>query len=1105
MLWIPACLAQVDVSGQLSGSMTDSTGAVIPNISVTAQNHQTGVETSAITDERGNFLFASLPPGSYTVTCQANGFKKFIANDIVLQSSRISTVRIVLEVGTASQSVEVSSSAAMVNTVTSTVQTTYDQKLLAAIPVLGRDPRQTMEYLMPGATPAGTAVSSSMPVTSFNGVAGTSNNYRIDGSDVNNYFHGAPTAYPPSENIQEFSVTSSVPDASVARGAGGQIEAVMKSGTNNLHGQVWAYFQNSDWNANSWQNNWRGIAKTPFNKRWFGGNAGGPVTIPGLYNGSNRTFFFASYERTSSSQTAPETGRTISNSERDGDFTTSVSGIPVIDGIPTPIIPKSRFSQMGRYLAGHPEVLPAPTTGLDTYSWNGTGTQTVQSFAGKIDHNFSDKHRLFGSLWWSRDTPVCDNMAICIFGNASWSFQYPNSKLQYGYPVKIQSWTLNDTYMITPTILNNFIFGVKRLDISVTNTYDSKNSLFTAADLGVGAVGDVKAPDIQQITFPRSMGMGIYNGYIDDMKQNSYYIVDNVTVIRGRHTWKMGMEVRQYHETKYQTWGAGGNLSFADARQTLGGTGNGMADMLLGVGASFRQNNTQVLDINYPATEAFIQDTIKFSPRLNLMFGARWQPHFGVRSTSDNFVTFRPGQSSTGFPTAPLGLVTVGDQGVPSNLYGTRWGNIGPRASFAWDILGNGRAALRGGYGLATNYQVLIGFNGYTNTAPYGVSYAPPIDTLNLAKPYAASYGSRVPFPFAPPVPGDPANSSLVFPNPVNTLAMDPNYNSAQIHQWNAILDFEPVTSYQFSVGYVATRGTHLSETNEYNFPRFVPGASINTTADINARRPFFTTGFQNISYTRSDWNSMYNSLQITFRKRYTHGLTFMGHYTLSSSAGQNGCRYLADCSLDYYSPGMMHRFATAFSYDLPFRPTSRTGKLVLGGWTVGGVTTASSGGYGSIGDTNCAQFNYGSASCTAAFTGGSPYASDLGQPKLDSKGTQVGLSWLDPSKFLRANQLLVNGVATNSPYTGQRLFLGNAITGVFKGPAAFGLGTSLSKSFAFTERFQANYRLEAFNVLNHTVLNGPSGTAGPDMSQFGIITTAQDPRRLQMSLRFLF
>ena len=1098
-----AAFAQVDISAKLLGTVSDATGAVVPGAQITVQNQQTGLEMRVNSDERGNFFFASLPPGAYTLTCEATGFKKYTSPDVMLQAQKTVTLPVGLEVGVATQSIEVSAAAAMVDTATSTVQTTYDEQLLAALPVWGRDPRNTMELLMPGSMAAGTGASYNVPVNSFNGVSGLSNNYRIDGSDVNDYFHGAPTPYPPTENLAEFSVTTSLPDASVARGAGGQINAVMKSGTNSLHGEGWGYFQNGDWNANSWQNNWQGIARQPFSQQWYGGNGGGPVFIPKLYDGRNRTFFFTSYERTSTSLTSTSTGQTITDAERQGDFSNSPDGIPVIDGVPTPKIAPAEFSTLGKFLTSSTNVLPAPTSGLDTYSWNPSETDTTQTFVGRIDHSFNDKHRLFGSLWWYRDNPTFDDMFFA-FGQASWGSQYPNPKATWGEPKLMQSWTLNDTYMISPSMLNNFILGVKRLNISVANTYSSSTALFGPDQTGLKSVADVAAPDVQDISFPRALGMGIYNGYIDNMTQNSVYVADNFTWTRGRHTWKMGLEIRQYHELKYQTWGAGGNVGFSDGMQTQGGTGNGIADMLLSQAGRFSQNNTQILNIYYPAREAYLQDTIKLTPRLTVMFGARWEPHFGIHPAAGNFVTFHPGQSSTIFPTAPVGLVSVGDQGVPSNLYGVRWGDIGPRASFAWDVFGNGRVALRGGYAWTTDYQYLLGFNGYTNTAPYGVNYTPNVQTFDFSNPYA-EYGS-VPFPFKAPVAGDPRDATLVFPNPLNTLGMSPDYNSGQIHQWNFTLDFEPIKSYLFSVGYVATRGTHLNETHDVNFPLFVPGGSVNTTDNIRSRRPYFVDGFESISVDNSDWNSMYNSLQVRFTKRYSYGLTFMGNYTLSSNKMQNGCRDWANCSLDYYSPGLMHTFATAFSYDLPIpQGHSRASKAILGGWTLGGTIQGSSGQYGSIGDYNCAEFNYGSAGCYAIFTGGSPYSASLGSPTMQ-EGTQVGVNWLNPGSFVRADQAMINGSPSTLPGVGQRLFLGNAIAGTFKGPAAFMLNSSLSKSFAITERFKLNYRLEAFNALNHVVLNMPGyTTVQPDMSHFGAITSAWDPRKLQMSARFVF
>jgi hypothetical protein len=976
-----------------------------------------------------------------------------------------------------------------------------------ALPIYGRDGRTTMERLLPGSVDAGLAVSYNVPVTSFNGVSGLTNNYRVDGSDVNDYFHGASTSMPAVENMAEFTVSSSLPDASFGRAAGGQITAVLKSGGNQPHGELWGYFQDSDWNANRWENNWRGIPKEEGSRQWYGGNAGGPVFLPKLYDGRNKTFFFTSYERTSTSQTGTSTGRTISDAERAGDFSSSPGGIPVVDGVPAPTLTPAYFSPLGKFVTGNTTVLPRPTSGVDTFSWQAKQDQVVQNFLGKIDHNFNERHRLFGSLWWSRDVPTMDNMFF-IFGKANWGSHYPNPNVEWSLPTKLQSWTLNDTYAVSPTMLNNFILGVKRLMISVQNTYDNDNPLFGPADTGIGGVGDVSAPDIQQISTPRSLGMGIYNGYIDDMTQNSVYVADNVSLTVGRHTLKMGFEVRQYHELKYQTWGAGANIGFGDGRQDRGGTGNGYADLLLGKAPNFTQNNTQVLNIYYPAREAYVQDTMKVNSRVTTTIGVRWQPHFGIHSATGNFVTFRPGQASTVFPTAPVGLVAVGDQGVPGNLHGNRWANFGPRASVAWDLLGNGRAAIRAGYALMSDYQVLLGFNGYTNTAPYGVQYNPKMESLNLATPYAEyqQTSGTAPFPFTAPKAGDPGNSKIKFPVPVNTLGKSPDYNSAAIHQWNATFDFEPIKTYLFSIGYVGTRGTHLSNDRDFNFPWFVPGASTNATDNVRTRRPYYAAGFQTVTMSFSDFNSLYSSLQARFNKRYSYGLTFMGHYTISSNRTQHGFRDPANRSLDYYSPGLDQRFALAYSWDVPIpKGKSRLSKAILGGWTLGGAARGSSGGYGSIGDYSCSQFNFSSASCVANFLGGSPYVSNQGQPKLDSKGSQLGVYWLDAAKFIRPNQLLVDGTVVTHPDVGKRLFLGNATQGVYKGPASFMLDATLQKAFALTESSSIDFRIDAMNVLNHTVLNGPGGTVGPDMTTFGLITSAWDPRKIQMSVKFVF
>lgn len=553
-------------------------------------------------------------------------------------------------------------------------------------------------------------------------------------------------------------------------------------------------------------------------------------------------------------------------------------------------------------------------------------------------------------------------------------------------------------------------------------------------------------------------------------------------------------------------------MSFSDSNNVYGGTGNGIADMLIGGGiGGFSQNSTQNLDVNYPAREAYAQDTFKLTPRLTVMFGLRLQPYFGVREAQDHFVTFRPGQQSTVFPTAPVGLVTVSDQGIPSNLSGNRY-NVGPRVSFAWDVLGNHKAALKGGYGRYTDYQVLLGFNGYTSTAPFGVSYAPLTQGLNLTQPYQ-QYGS-VPFPYTPPASGSKAALTYVYPNPLDTMAVSPDYNSGQYDKFNLTFEIEPINSYVFSVAWVATRATHLNETHNLNWPRFVPGASTNDSSNILSREPYYLEGFNTISQFFSDYSSMYNALQFTVNKRYSYGLTLLGNYTFSSAWGQQGCRYLADCGLDYYSPGTTHAMSAAVRYELPFfKNGSWLGRELLGGWAIGGTTVASTGSYGSISDYNCNEFNFNSAGCYASYAGGGALLSNRKQ-RVYSAGSMIGVSWVDPSKFVRADQVATNGAPTTLPGLGQKLFFGNATYGVFKGPASgvLDFNASLNKDFPIKERYKLNFHVAAFNAFNHTVLEfNPStaplynSTVGPNTIGFGAINTAAAPRNVQLSAHFIF
>ena len=1127
-----AARGQVDISGRLVGTVTDATGAVVQGAQVVALNPATGTKVQTNSNDAGYYELGSVPAGVYTVTVSRQGFESTVITTVVVHAGDSVTLPVHLQVGATTTTVTVSGTLAVVDAETANIQTTFDTDLIPAVPVEGRDPRESLELLMPGAVAAGTGLSYNVPVTSFNGVSGVSNNYSIDGSNVTDYFHGASIPTPQSENIAEFSVSTSLPDASVARGAGGQVETVVKNGTNQFHGQFWTYFQNSAWNANSWSNNLLDVPRQHFSQHWLGGNVGGPVWIPKLYNGKNRTFFFFSYEHTSNGKASTSSGQTITEAERSGDFSNSPDGIPVINGVPTPNI-AALFGSMGKFIdstAGK-AVLPVATSGIDTFTWNPTYDDITKTLTARIDQDFGEKHRLFGSLWWYQDVPTFQDL-YDSFGEASWATQYPNPGSTWGEPKKMQTWTLNDTYTINPKMVNNFIVGVTRISISVTNSWKSSTSLFGASTTGLGSVGDVDSPDIQDITTPRSMGLDMYNGYINPLQQNAVDISDNFTMTYGRHNIKGGAEFRHWTETFYQTWGSGGNFSFQDTNGTAGGTGNGIADMMLsgagGIGVgNFSQNNTQVVDINYPAREAYLQDTIKLKPRLTGMIGLRWEPQYGISPVHNNFTTFHPGQQSTEFPLAPTGLVAIGDRGVPSNLYGTRWGNVGPRVSLAWDIFGNGKAALKGGYGLYSDYEVTIGFNGYTNSQPFGFTY-PFSAPQQLATPYAPL--GYVPFPFTAPLPGSPSNATLTFSTPVSALAVAQNYNAGQIHEYNITFQAEPFKNYLASVAYVGTRGTHLDPHNantDINWPRFVPGASSNDETNVLSRRPYYMNGagFSTISTDTSEFNSTYQALQFMVNKRYSYGLTFMGNYTFNfkSSAQQqdgsglnpNGCRNYAACGLDYFSPGTTHTVAVAFRYALPMLSSqSFLVKETLGGWHLGGTIQGNTGAYGSVTDNNCNGYNFQSADCVATYTGGGALVSRRGDGNyVTNGGTPVGVAWLNPSNFVHADQVktaagdVITIPGAGMPNSSTTMYLGNGTVGVWKGPAYINFNTSLDKDFPIGEWVKLNFHAEAFNTFNHTELEAPgyNNQVSPNTIGFGAISTAFPNRSLQLSGHIIF
>src|SRR6266498_2132848 len=449
-------LAQ-DIAGKLVGRVQDISGAVVAGAKITAHNDDTGIDTTVTSDADGNYAFESLHVGKYRINVEFTGFRRFESQSSSILAAKTSTLIITLSPGSTTESVEVSGSATQVDTATPTIQDSLSERQLAALPVIGRDARVNVELTQPGAVQAENANNGTR--VRVNGSRGASNNYQIDGTEANEYLTGNAAVLPSVENLQEYSNITSIAGAEYGTSGGSHLNAVVKSGTNQVHGMGWTYFQNSAWDANSWEGNRSGTAKPSGTQRWYGGNLGGPVFIPKLYDGRNKTFWFASFEYTKPSQQFLQQLRVLTNAERTGDFSNSTFGVPVVNGQPTPQLDPTQFSPMAQAFLADTTLLPTTNDPAGRFSWLGSQSDEVKATVIKLDHQFSDKHRAFVSMFRRIDNQIRDPLLGIQFGTPT-----PPGEGTSAYQRNSSTYTFNDTYTLNSHLLNNLIIGINHFD-----------------------------------------------------------------------------------------------------------------------------------------------------------------------------------------------------------------------------------------------------------------------------------------------------------------------------------------------------------------------------------------------------------------------------------------------------------------------------------------------------------------------------------------------------------------------------------------------------------------------------------------------------------------
>lgn len=1036
------CWGQGSVT--IFGNVTDSSGAVVPGVSVTVTNTATGVARSTVSDATGNYIVSQLPIGVYTLKAEAQGFKAFVQENIRVQVDENRQINIVMQVGALSESISVAAEITQVETRSGSLREVVDSERIVELPLNGRNPLQ-LQYLVAGSGGRAGQGQAQNESVSINGSRTNSNNYMLDGGDNHDPYFNTPAIFPSPDALQEFSIQTNAYSADRGRNAGAFMNAVTKSGTNALHGTLFEFVRNEKLNARNFFAN----AVPPFKRNQFGGTLGGPVK-------KDRTFYFLSYQRTTQ-RSAPGsvTATVLTPDQRKGNFSASGKALkdPLGGNFPGAVIPASRLHPASqKFLEAF---VPLPNRPGALLSLPSQEKIDDDQFLVKADHRMSQANQLSARLLYNF------NDRHEVTGNLPGFFA----------AIEYTNWSLavTDTHIFSPTVLNSFNFSYNDIDrqqlsiVPGNKTWNDFGAKFTRTFTA-------EAPAAMHTTLD-----GYFNAFsrfpLNHFRKNIQFS-EMLSVTHGAHFWKLGGDARRSILDLQEYFRGDPYLRF---RNTF--TGDAAADFLLGRPTQVEQIAE---DSNQPRTtelSLFFQDDWKASSRVTLNLGLRWDPYFPFTDITDKFSQVRPGYKSTLFPTAPAGIIFAGDPGAPRSLVEKKLWNLGPRFGFAIDPFGDGRSSIRGGYGIFYSQIRQQAHNQISNNQPFSIKLTIDKPPLGIDNPYSETGN---PFPFtAPRTPEEKARYKFL--TPMTMQQWNPNFRNAIVQQWNLNVQRQLFESYIATVAYVGSKGNHLYLTVEGN--PGIYGAPGRTLAE---RRPLYPI-FGRITDMSSRGNSTYHSLQTSVNKRLTGGFTVLASYTWS--------KLIDDASSDGSSPAnpfniraekgpsdfdLTHRVVASYIWELP-RLTGATPLLrhLLGGWETNGILVLQSGRWFSVvsGRDNSASGVNGDR------------ADLIGDPHLDTGRPRAQLV----SEYFRKAAFAQNPAGT----------FGTAGRNILRGPGDATVDFGVIKNVAVREGRRVQFRCETFNLFNRVNLGNPN--ANQSAATFATITSAGSPRVIQLALKFQF